>query len=496
MTSDPTSIVAIGHLPHATGGIDFPLVSNARPTTPVLTRILADASGTTSQDLRRRVLESATWRTDYATLLAELTSASARETPTAYTIATEGLASARRNMIWAHGTAESPLDDLDVSSGQAWDPGMETVTGTGRPVMQLQVPYRGRQLAGSALLDQLDVWVAEGTGEPSFRDAIARVVAHPEWLPAPGRRIVLIGAGAELSPLAPLTTWGADVLAIDVAGSDLWRRIGDLAGAGAGTVQWPLRPDGTPGLDVTSHLRELTAWLNQAADDAPLVLGMYAYADRGAHVRVTMAVDLMATHLCTVNPETSLSYLATPTDAFVVPREVVHAGHAAWRDRGALKHLQWLARCASRGALFQPSYTTLHENGTGIADILVPQQGPSYALAKRLQRWRGIIAEHDGHPVSFNVAPASWTRSVTRNRVLAAAYRGARHFRVEVFEPDTCRVLMAALLVHDLHHRPGTRPHPEALFSDQALHGGLWRSAYEPKSALGFAALLGALTPH
>ncbi|MFE3228176.1 hypothetical protein [Nocardia sp. NPDC059228] len=107
----------------------------------------------------------------------------------------------------------------------------------------------------------------------------------------------------------------------------------------------------------------------------------------------------------------------------------------------------------------------------------------------------GAGSSRDGQLVSFNVAPASWTRSVTKNRALAAAYGGAHHFRVEVFEPDTCRVLMAALLIHDLHRPPTPRPHPEALFSDQALHGGLWRAAYEPRSALGFAALLGMLRP-
>ncbi|WP_433562246.1 hypothetical protein ACQP1O_32810 [Nocardia sp. CA-151230] len=161
----------------------------------------------------------------------------------------------------------------------------------------------------------------------------------------------------------------------------------------------------------------------------------------------------------------------------------------------SIEPVDTVARLASGGRLFRPSYTTVHEDGTGLAGILVPQQGPSYALAKRLQRWRGVLAERDGHTVSFNVAPASWTRSVTRNRALASAYRGAHHFDVEVFEPDTCRVLMAALLVHDLHHQPTPRADPETLFSDQAMHGGLWRSAYEPKSALGVAALIGSILP-
>ena len=50
---------------------------------------------------------------------------------------------------------------------------------------------------------------------------------------------------------------------------------------------------------------------------------------------------------------------------------------------------------------------------------------------------------------------------------------------------------MAALLVHDLHAGAPAHGHPEALFSDQAAHGGLWRAAYEPRSVLGLAALAG-----
>ncbi len=112
-------------------------------------------------------------------------------------------------------------------------------------------------------------------------------------------------------------------------------------------------------------------------------------------------------------------------------------------------------------------------------------------IAKRLQRWRGIVTDAEGGRVSFNVAPPTWTRSVTKNRVLAAAYAGARHFGVEIFEPSTTRVLMAALLVHDLHQPPSPREDPETLFSDAAAHGGLWNAAYDPRSVLGIAALAG-----
>src|SRR5699024_7368958 len=163
----------------------------------------------------------------------------------------------------------------------------------------------------------------------------------------------------------------------------------------------------------------------------------------------------------------------------------------AWDARDGKRFLQAPLRMAGRGTLFEPSYKSVHADGTAVADILVPQQGPSYAVAKRLQRWRGIEAERRGHTVSFNVAPASWTRSVTKNKVLAAAYKGAGRFGVEIFEAATTRVLMAALMAHDVMNGPAQRSHPEELFADQAAHGGLWRSAYEPKTVLGFAAMMG-----
>ena len=59
------------------------------------------------------------------------------------------------------------------------------------------------------------------------------------------------------------------------------------------------------------------------------------------------------------------------------------------------------------------------------------------------------------------------------------------------FEPATTRTLMAALLVYDLHAGDGAQPHPWHDEAHAAAHGGLWRIAYSPRSALGLATLLG-----
>ncbi len=101
-------------------------------------------------------------------------------------------------------------------------------------------------------------------------------------------------------------------------------------------------------------------------------------------------------------------------------------------------------------------------------------------------------ARHEGVTVSLNVAPPTRTRSVLKNRALAAAYAGAHRFGVEVFDPSTANVLMAAVLVHDLHTEGGPRhEHPWQDEAHAAVHGGLWRGPYAPRSALGLAALLG-----
>jgi hypothetical protein len=183
---------------------------------------------------------------------------------------------------------------------------------------------------------------------------------------------------------------------------------------------------------------------------------------------------------------------------FAVPEDAVAMARQKWEQRRTRRVLQAPLHLAN---LFEPAYrdTVIDDSGreVGIADCLVPQQGPNYALAKRLQRWRAIVAREAGQLVSLNVAPATRTRSVVKNRALAAAYAGAGRFGIEVFAPSTANTLMAALLVRDLRDpqsasNPASTLHnPMDLFADAANHGGIWRAAYEPRSVLSLAAVLG-----
>ena len=108
-----------------------------------------------------------------------------------------------------------------------------------------------------------------------------------------------------------------------------------------------------------------------------------------------------------------------------------------------------------------------------------------------------MVAHSEGSTVSMNIAPMSRTQSVIKSRALKAGYSGAARFGIEVFEPATSTALMAGLLVHDLRnprsfsHPANAAQHPLQLISSNAMHSGLWRMAYAPRSVLSFAAMLG-----
>ncbi|MGX6450021.1 hypothetical protein ACVU7I_18445, partial [Patulibacter sp. S7RM1-6] len=256
----------------------------------------------------------------------------------------------------------------------------------------------------------------------------------------------------------------------------------------AGRLHVPVAADATgdgladrAGADLLHHLPAVAAWL--AEQDGPLVLGNYVYADGGTNVRVSVAVDALTARLRTLRDDVALAFLATPTDVFAVPAEAVDHATRRYDERSALAKVAGRPlRMASAGRLLRRPYAP--GSDPGLNDTLVPQQGPNYTLAKRLQRWRATTARHEGADVSFKVAPPTRTRSVVKNRALAAAYAGAHRFGVEVFDPSTSNTLMAALLVDDLCAGRPAHEHPWQDEADGAVHGGLWRAAYAPRSAL------------
>jgi hypothetical protein len=475
--------------PAAKPGVDFPVASDGRRSTSAFGRaVIADALRGTDPAGALGAEHETNWRSGYLTHFRRVIEAGLPTRNDALTIAADGLASLRTRMRSVRpGGEEADLDDL-LSRKPDRTLGTATIAGSGERETELTLPYRGERLSGDALARRLDAWVSAGIIEPSCADAVRAVAAHPEWLSMPGRTVAVLGAGSEVGPLPVLLRWGVTVAAIDLPGPRIWDRVLPAARSSAGTLLVPVAApasggaagsessadgelSGTAGADLASEVPEVADWL--AGLGGPLVLGNYVYADGGANVRVCAAADTLTLRLQAARDDEAVAYSAR-----------------AYACRPAVLKLAGRPlRTLSGGRLLKRAY--LPGSDPGISDNLVAQQGPNYALAKRLQRWRGSLAAAAGTAVSMNVAPPTRTKSVVKNRALAAAYAGAHRFGAEIFEPDTTRVLMAALLVHDLHADRSVHEHPWQDEAYAAAHGGLWRIGYAPRSVLGLAALLG-----
>ncbi|HUL27164.1 MAG TPA: hypothetical protein VLW44_15515 [Streptosporangiaceae bacterium] len=498
-------------------GVVFPASADGRRSTSALGRaVVADALRQVDPAGALGAGHETNWRSGYLVHFRRLIEAGLASKQAWLAIARDGLDSLHARMrVAAPGGDEAGLGFLLTAPAQR-SFATAAVHGTGEAETEFSLPYHGERLRGDALARRLDAWVAAGIIEPTCADAIRAVAAHPEWLSLPGRTVAVLGAGAEIGPLPVLLGWGATVAGIDLPNPALWERVLRTAHGSGGTLLVPVavpssgqdapgeRGTGTAGgaqdagggtlqersgLDLAGDVPAAADWL--AGIGGPLVLGNYVYATGAANVAVSVAVDALTVRLQATRDDVALAFLATPTDVFAVSADAVaQSAHAyASRSRGA-KLAGRPLRTLSGGRLLRRAY--LPGADPGINDSLVAQQGPNYALAKRLQRWRASLARDGGATVSLNVAPPTRTRSVVQNRVLAAAYAGAHRFGVEVFEPATTTVLMAALLVHDLHTGGGpAHAHPWQDEAYQAAPGGLWRIAYAPRSALGLAALLG-----
>lgn len=464
-------------------GVAFPTDS----TSATGRKVLADALRKTDPIGARAVENETNWRRNYLTHFRRTVEAGIGEPPAAHSIAADGLTSIHAEMRYGDTPLDTAIDTLALA--QAFN--TQTAIGTNEPETALTIPYKGERLSGKALLDQLDVWVERGVISPSCAQALTTVADNPEWLRLEGDTVVVLGAGAEMGPLRALLRWGADVAAVDLPQKRVQQRLEAIAADGAGRLHLPARivtdAESGNGADLVNELPALAHWLDTL--DGRIVLGNYCYADGPMHVRVSMAADALGQHISSVRPDTALAFLATPTDVFAVPSDDVNRSNDAYARRSISQVMRQPLRLASGGRLLQRNYPP--GANPGICDALVPQQGPNYALAKRVQRWRATTARHAGQTVSMNVAPATRTKSVLKNKALAAAYAGAHRFGVEVFDPSTSNTMMAALLVHDLRAGAAPMNEPWQDEANNAAHGGLWTAAYHPRSALGLAAVLG-----
>jgi hypothetical protein len=525
-------------------GIQFPQgADGASSTTKTGAAILAAALSPLDSAASRAAGWESRWRRNYPKHFRRLVEAGLMQPNLVIASAHTGLQAAWNDMQFVSGHSQlvsrslnalwSECNFTEGSTGQVAEPLLtKTIRGQGSAAPSAwSVPLRGQQLTGTALLDQINRWCDQGIIEPSSAQALIACANNPDWFDLSDRTIALLGAGSEAGPLRWLAKWRANIVAVDIPNQSVWNRIETIISAGNGQLHAPVRAahahqlanQGLPGTgsywtefagaDLITDTPAIALWIRSFAlgvhpsSKGPFDVAAHAYLDGEKHVRVALGMDFVQRAAYEDNPQCGLAFMATPTDIFAVPETVALAAADAYARRSMIsRSSQRPLRLASGDRFFQPNVESLltSPNGKryGIIDSIVLEQGPNYALAKRIQQWRALAARDSQHPngghrVSLNVAPSTTTSSVVKNAALSAGFAGADTFGIEVFEPETTNALIAALWVRDLRDPSSAAnpnlvlDHPLELFMDNASHGGLWRSAYLPRSALPFAAALG-----
>lgn len=493
-------------------GLQFPInpSNNKASTSQTGKEIIAEALSVVDHQSCKNALTEKNWRKNYPFYFKALVEHGIRHVEHPILIAQHGLQKAHHSFEFYRNQQRYLLKDI---MQQVTTETLHTIQlkGESDAAPEWYIPYHGEKLQGEALLKQVQLWQDQGIIEPSHADALRAAQAHPEWFNLSDRTLVLFGAGSEAGPLMWLSKWKANIVAIDLPNTRIWDKILKTIQQGNATLYAPciekLTPD-TPtatlkeklGADLLTQTPEIAHWLAQ--NQHQLDLAAIAYLDGEKHVRVAMAMDSVMQYVSEQKSDTSLMFMCTPTDVYAIPKEVAEATHQKYQQHSKTQQIisQGISKVSGQRFFKKNSKVLIpSDNGQayGIADCLVLEQGPNYALAKRIQQWRATLARHSGQCVSINIAPSTTTHSVTKNPLLKAAFNGASLFDVESFHPDTTNAIMAALWIHDLRNpnsvaNPETvLDHPLELMMKGANHGGLWRVAYLARTALPFAALYG-----
>jgi hypothetical protein len=523
-------------------GVSFPADARGvrRTTGPAKSVWAAAALGLGNEEgaaLAAELLAEKDWRhgyAKYAVRLAELQSVA----PPARCVASceAGLTAAAETFQWLRedGSCVSLRDAMDapgralsteIVRGGGGEDGADTAKGADA----MTIERERERLFGDAAIARARGWAEDGCVEPDVVDALESLRARSDdWAGADlgDTLFALLGGTSELCPLVPLLRLGAHVAVVAREGAKLEEAVSEAARSETGTLYVPLtetnssNSESRRGADLAARAPEIRAWLESvfaAGTFSRVVVGAYAYADGEAHVRATLASDLVLAGLHkTLGPSrVAAAFLSSPGTAFPIPRAAWR--HAKGRERDAEANegaFHWrklvglvcgggfAPNCRAPLARTRIDTTDRSMSETSelayVHDGHVILQGPNYALAKTLQNWRAVACGANGVATSANMAPGSRTKSMRHVKAVAIALEGQKHFPpLRPFDADETRETMASLALRDLGADRDARlgraapekkksdeknAHPMDVFGRHAVHGGTWRCPWSVDS--------------
>jgi len=442
--------------------------------------------------------QASVFKRDYGTILPRFEAARVGS-PERVQIARFILNKTQSTLEFVNGHGREPLSEHLARPTEP--PVLEQQVVGAEPTLKVEVPLDGTIYRGREVLALVDRLAEEQVLTNAARDALRWVVQHIEdaggTLDLRGHSFAVLGAGAELASTRMLLAAGARVLWIDLA--DPGVLLAQAPGLSGTLVH-------APGANNLLEAPERVAAAIErfaAEGDGTVHLGMFAYASGASQEwRLGAAMNAIAAHLSPTIVR-SIALLVSPTSTATVQPECLAAA-AAQLARGS----RWKSALRHAGLLSSPGQHVGH--GVHIARATVSIQGLSYQAAQYISKLLaaesyavyGTQAQTDPSvpvTVSANVAGITRTRSLA-HPLFQAAFIGARHFGVRIFDPSTTRALSGLLILHDLLNPsapgaasvcPGQPGRKASGLLSQQVHGGIYSLPYVLEHAIRIAALIG-----
>ena len=313
----------------------------------------------------------------------------------------------------------------------------------------------------------------------SLNEIAAKIEAEGD-LSLEGRKIVVIGAAAEMASTRHFLQMGAEVLWLDQAPPlQVFVEQADFSGV----LHYPKNS-----ADLLTQPAEILATIVEFAAGDACDLCLYAYAPGQAReLRLTGVMNAIVNALPRelIASVTMLVSPTTPSELQLEDKELL--------ERRFSERPKWEAMLDKFGALGRSGGVAEFKEHSTIRSV-VSIQGASYQAAQYLSKvmmaeaWatHGQVHESKAVPmrVSANTAAITKTRSLD-HPVFDAAFGGAAALQVQTFSPEQSQCLNALLAVQDW--LSVEKPVPGKV----RIHGGIHVLPYPLESALRPAAVIG-----
>lgn len=327
--SSTTAKQATAQAPPA--GVNFPVGSNGRVSTTDTGKAVwnvaigaAGSEGTGSDELCKAILGERNWRHRYNEHLIKYVDISMQSPGIARAVADSGLAAVRDTFLFRQGAGSepTPLSEAMAVEGRAFATG--TIQGSGKLAVQdaSQLSFgtvKGQPLVGEAIVAYLQRVAEYGACEADVPASVQHVLQNGTALreTLDETAFVLIGATSALGPAQTLLDLGATVVAVSRKGSKLRDMLLQRAAASPATVIVPMLSPAADdsneavaaaaGADVLTDAPALVEWLAGVAPGKRLVIGNYIYLDSEAHVRASVAMEMIVAGVSERRPDTALA---------------------------------------------------------------------------------------------------------------------------------------------------------------------------------------------